>query len=125
LKRSLIKLLLALSLVLNPVAVLATDFHDVENQTNKTTEEAPSHPSDKEMDHGDPTQPESSDCEMPCCEDTNCMEQGTCVIQYSSAVLAQLLVKAMLSVSPQVWDALVTAVPERELPPENPPPIHV
>jgi hypothetical protein len=93
--------LLALSLVLNPVAVLATDFHDVENQTNKTTEEAPSHPSDKEM------------------------EQGTCVIQYSSAVLAQLLVKAMLSVSPQVWDALVTAVPERELPPENPPPIHV
>ncbi len=124
-KRSLIKLLLALSLVLNPVAVLATDFHDVENQTNKTTEEAPCHPSDKDMIPGDPTQPESSDCEMPCCEDTDCMEQGTCVIQYSSAGLIQSVIKARLSVSPQAWDALVTAVPDRDLPPENPPPIHV
>jgi len=108
LKYSLAKLLLALSLVANPVAVLASDFHTVEMLTDQATQEAPCHP----------------DCEMPCCENQDCSENCDCVLQYSTALFDQKIPKLKKSTGLCFQKMQMTAVPDRELPPESPPPIY-
>ena len=122
-KRSLAKLLLALSLVINPVTVLATDFHDVEMQANHTVKEAQGHNLDQFEKIQDSTQQHSSDCEMPCCEDSDCSDQGICFVQYNSDVVAQKIQRFSLPTAIRGWGASITMVPDRELPPDNPPPI--
>ena len=124
-KRSLTKLLLALSLVINPVAVLASDFHDVEMKADQIIKIATRHDTTQQEKFNESTPHDSTNCETPCCEDSECAEQSICFIQYNSDFVAQ----KTLGFSPPIvhcgWGAFVIEVPDRELPPENPPPIYL
>lgn len=122
-KRSLAKLLLALSLVVNPVTVLAGDFHDVEMQVNHVTKATQGHTLGQHEKNAEPTQPDSSICEMPCCEDSDCSDQGVCFVQYNSDLVVPKTLRFNLPTEIRGWSASITMVPDRELPPDNPPPI--
>lgn len=122
-KRLLTKLLLALLLVLNPVAVLASGFHDVAMTMDQMSAEAPCHPADHSSNFSEPSQHDGSNCEMPCCEDSECLEQGICIIQFNSDVVAQTTLRFSPPFEHCGWGAFSIVVPDRELPPENPPPI--
>lgn len=124
LKLKLAKLLLALSLVLNPVAVLAAGFHEISTQLTQVTEEAPCHPSDDQEDLSEPIAPDSNGCDLPCCAEMDCVQQGDCVLQFTSAVLLKNQLKIFHPVSYQDQADLIALVPEVDIPPDNPPPIH-
>ena len=124
-KASLTKLLLALSLVANPVAVLASDFHNVELKANWTTEETKCDPSELQETLRQQARHDSESCEMPCCEDSECTMQGICIVQHSSYFVAPRVLSFNHPIEDRGWDSYVTVVPELELPPEPPPPIHV
>lgn len=123
-KLKLIKLLLALSLVLNPVAVLAAGFHEIGTQMAQATEEAPCHPSDDSEELSEPIAPESNGCDLPCCAEMDCVEQGDCVLHYSSAVLLKNRLKIFHAISYRNRADSIALVPEVDIPPDNPPPIH-
>lgn len=124
-KRSFTKLLLALSLVINPVAVLASDFHEVEMKADLTTKVSSRHHITQEEVLNNPTPHDNVNCEMPCCEDSDCSEQGICFIQYNSDVVAQNALRFSPPLEHGIWGTSIAVVPDRELPPENPPPIHI
>ena len=124
-KRSLIKSLLALLLVLNPVALLASDFHDLKNLTDQTTKEMPCHPMEQLESHGESPQHDDTNCEMPCSDGAECPEQGICTTHYNSDLLAQKALKFSHPNKQFRSDASISVVPDREHPPENPPPIHI
>ena len=119
------KLLLALSLVANPVAVLASDFHDVGVNANRTMEEIKCDPMELQENPGQPTQHDSENCEMSCCEDSECSMQGICIIQHNSDFVTQKALRFNHPLENRGRDAFITVVPDREQPPENPPPIHI
>ena len=124
-KDSLIKLLLALLLVVNPVAVLASGLHDLNMQVDQTMEVEPCHQVDLHESTNDLPQNDGSDCEMPCCEDSECFEHGICIINYNSDLVAQKSLRFHLPFGKRSWSASIAMVPDRGLPPENPPPIHI
>jgi len=123
LKRSLIKLLLALSLVVNPVAVLASNFHDVEIQSNLTVKDALCDAADLQDLHSQLAQHDDSNCEMPCCEDSECTMQHICIVQHYSDFIIHKALRFNHANQHLDWDGFVALVPNRKLPPENPPPI--
>ena len=115
-KGSLIKLVLALSLVINPVAVLAVDFHDLEIAENQAAQVIP----------GQTTQHDRTDCEMPCCEESECtMTPDICIMQHSMDFVVQKVLRFNLPTAHHGWIDSIFAVPDRELPPDNPPPINI
>jgi len=124
LKLKLVKLLLALSLVLNPVAVLAAGFHELSTQMTQVTEEAPCHPSGDQEELSEPIAPESNGCDLPCCAEMDCVEQGGCVLHYSSAVLLKNPLKIIHLISYRNRADPIALVPDVDIPPDNPPPIH-
>lgn len=124
-KSLLTKLLLALSLVANPVAVLASDFHNVEMKANGTMEETKCEPTEYQENLRQPTQHDSENCEMPCCEDSECSMQGLCIVQHNSYFVTQKALRFNHPREHRGWDAFIAVVPDREHPPENPPPIHI
>jgi hypothetical protein len=124
LNQAITKILIALALLVNPVVVLAGNFHDIEIWASQSSEKTPCETTrNQEMSAG-LAQSHSTDCEKPCCEDTNCFVQVTCVFHLTTAVLTQIGPKATPSIAHRNWDASITDVPDRSLPPENPPPIH-
>ena len=124
-KSLLTKLLLALSLVANPVAVLAGDFHDVEMKANQTMEESTPGPAGHHEAPHQATHHDSENCDMPCCEDSDCAKQEICVFQHSSCFVAQraLIISHPLNLLDR--DAFIAVVPERKFAPDNPPPIYM
>ena len=125
-KRSLIKLLLALALVFNPVSVLASDFYSMEYQSMLLMEQVSHESAGQQNKHSELTQHDGTDCEMPCCEDSECVMQHICVVQHHSDFVTQKLLKFSHPIENRSgWHAFIAVVPNRELPPENPPPIHV
>lgn len=124
-KRSLTKVLLALSLVMNPVAVITSDFHDVEMKADQTTQKAPHHPTEQQETFSEPAPHDSTNCEMPCCEDSECSKQGICFFQNNSDVVTQKALRFSPQTAIRGWGASITMVPDRELPPDIPPPIHI
>ena len=124
-KRLLTKLLLALLLVVNPVAVLASDFHADDHAGSNAAEMAVCHSADEKSELESQTQHDNTDCEMPCCQEVSCLSQSTCVIHFGSALLAQQAVRLYSTIGHSHWDSLISNIPERELPPDNPPPILV
>ncbi len=122
-KRSLIKLLLALSLVVNPVAVLASDFQDVEIQSNQSIEEVLCDAADLQDLHSQTEQHDDTNCEMPCCEDSECTMQHICIVQHYSDFTLHKTLRFNHPNQHLDWDGFVAVVPNRKLPPENPPPI--
>lgn len=120
-KRSFAKLLLALSLVINPVAMLAGDFHEVEMKTDQFAKMT----SRQHEESSEPTPHDNTNCEMPCCEDADCSEQGICFIQYNTDVVAQKTLRFSPPFEHGKWGTTIAVVPDRELPPDNPPPIHI
>lgn len=123
-KLKLVKLLLALSLVLNPVAVLAAGFHEIATQLTQVTEEAPCHPSGDQEELLKPIAPESNGCDLPCCAEMDCVEQGACVLHYSSAVLLKNQLKIFHPISYRNRADPIALIPDVDIPPDNPPPIH-
>ena len=124
-KSLLTKLLLVLSLVVNPVAVFASDFHDAGNKANLTMDEAQCDPIEIQKDLGQPTLHDSENCEMPCCEDSECSMQGICIVPHSSYFVIQTPLRFNHPIEHHGRDANIAVVPERKLPPENPPPIQI
>ena len=124
-KSLLTKLLLALSLVANPVAVFASDFHNVEMTANQTMEETKCDPTEFQNNFSTPTQHDDENCEMPCCEGSECTMQGICIVQHSSYFVTQSALRFSHPITHLDLDAFIAEVPERDPPPENPPPIHV
>ena len=124
-KRPLIKSLLALLLVLNPVAVLASDFHDLRTLGDKTTKVMPCHPMEQLETHSEQPQHDATNCDMPCRDGAECSEQGICVTHYNSDVLAQKALRFYQPNKQYRSGASISTVPDREHPPENPPPIHI
>ena len=123
-KLKLVKLLLALSLVLNPVAVLAAGFHELGTQLNQVTEEAPCHPSDDPEEMSEPIAPDSNGCDLPCCAEMEGGQQGDCVLHYSSAVFLKNRLNIFHLTSNRSRADAIALVPEVDIPPDNPPPIH-
>lgn len=124
-KSLLTKLLLALSLVANPVAVLAGDFHDVEMKANHTMEETKLDPAGHHEGLHQATQHDGEDCDMPCCENSDCAAQEICIFQHSSYFVTQRALIFNHPISHLDRDAFIAVVPERKFAPENPPPIHI
>ncbi len=122
-KRSLIKLLLALSLVVNPVAVLASDFSDVEIQSNQSMEEIHCDVVDLQDLNSQLKQHDDTNCEMSCCEDSECTMQHLCIVQHYSDFTLHKTLRVNHPHQHLDWDGFVAVVPNRKLPPENPPPI--
>lgn len=115
-KGSFIKLVLALSLVINPVAVLAVDFHDLEIAANQAMQVIP----------GQTVEHDRTNCEMPCCEDSECiMTPDICIMQHGMDLVVQKMLRFNLSTGHYYWIDSIFAVPDRELPPDNPPPINI
>ena len=107
-------------LVANPVAVLAGDFHDVEMKANQTMEESKHH----EPPH-QATQHDGENCDMPCCEDSDCAKQEICVFQHSSCFVPQRALIISHPINHLARDAFIAVVPERKFGPDNPPPIYM
>ena len=124
-KSLLTKLLLALSLVANPVAVFASDFHSVEMTADQTMEVTKCDPTERQETPSQQAQHDSGNCEMPCCEDSACSMQGICIVQHNSYFVIQTPLRFSHPIEHHGRDAIIAVVPERELPPENPPPIHM
>ena len=122
-KSSLTKLLLALSLVVNPVAVLAGDFQDVGIQSNQSIEPEPCDATDSQYLHSQLEQHDDTNCEMPCCEGSECTMQHICIVQHHSDFTLHKTLRFNHPNQHLDWDGFVAEVPDRELPPENPPPI--
>lgn len=118
------KLLLALSLVINPVAVLASGFHDVEMKADQITKVASRHDADQQEESSESTPQDNANCDMPCCDDSDCSEQGVCFIQHNSDVVVLKALRFSPPLEYGKWGTSIVVVPDRELPPENPPPIH-
>lgn len=120
------KLLLALTLAINPLSVLAGNFHHhhevIVNDSGKTLNCSSS-------DHleyaGQQEQPDSEDCEPSCCEDAECATQEVCTGQQHSFFTSPIPLIFDHSNRDRGWSTHVFDVPERELPPEPPPPIHI
>lgn len=123
LKGSFTKLLLALSLVINPVAVLAVDFHDMEVGANQTLAEFPHDTADQPERQSQTAQHDDVNCEMPCCEDSECGMQDICFIQHNSDFVTQKPLNLGPPISYQDWCVAIALIPELDLPPDNPPPI--
>ena len=119
------KLLLVLSLVINPVAVFASDFHGVGTKANLTMDETKCDPIDNLENLGQPTLHDSENCEMPCCKDSECLMQGICIVQLNSYFVIQTPPRFSHPIEHHGRDAIIAVVPERKLPPENPPPIQI
>ena len=119
------KLLLVLSLVINPVAVFASDFHGVGTKANLTMDEAKCDLMEIPKDLDQPTLHDSENCEMPCCEDSECLMQGICIVQHNSYFVIQTPPRFSHPIEHHGRDAIIAVVPERKLPPENPPPIQI
>ena len=117
------KLLLVLSLVVNPVAVFASDFHDVGTKATLTMDETKCDPMVTQENLAQPTLHVSENCEMPCCEDSECLMQGICIVQHNSYFVIQTPLRFSHPIEHHGRDAIIAVVPERKLPPENPPPI--
>jgi hypothetical protein len=115
--------MLALLLVANSGAVFASDFQEIKSQFDQTTQKVPCHPAEQRDGASEPTKHDGTDCEMTCCEDSKCSERGICIIQYNSDVVAQKALKFSHPIAQCGWGAFIAAVPDRELLPENPPPI--
>ena len=124
-KRSIIKSLLALLLVANPVAVLASDFHDLNIQMAQATDNVQCHPVEQQETPIEPLQHHNTDCDMPCCQESECSGQGICIVHYSSDIVIQKLQRFGHPIEPYSWGTSIVAVPDRVFPPENPPPIHL
>jgi len=124
LKSFLTKLLLALSLVANPAAVFASDFHSVEMTVNQTMEVTKCDLTEHQENLNQLNRHDSENCEMPCCEDSTCSMQGICIVQHNSVFVIQTPLRFSHPIEHRGWDAYIAVVPERKLPPENPPPIH-
>jgi hypothetical protein len=125
LKRLLTKLLLALSLVANPVAVLAGDFHGAEMEMHQASNNTSNRATGQDEVPGEQSPHDKTDCAMPCCEDSECSDQEHCIIQHSPAVVAKLALNNAPPLLDRGWGIFITEVPDRELPPESPPPIHI
>ena len=123
-KSLLTKLLLALSLVANPVAVFASDFHSAEVTARQTMEETKCDPTERQEIHSQQAQHDSENCEMPCCEDSACSMQGICLVQHNPCFVIQTPLRFSHPTEYRGRDAMIAVVPERKLPPENPPPIY-
>ena len=124
-KSLLTELLLVLSLVVNPVAVFASDFHGVGTKANLTMDEAKCDLMEIPKDLDQPTLHDSENCEMPCCEDSECLMQGICIVQHNSYFVIQTPLRFSHPIEHHGRDANIAVVPERKLPPENPPPIQI
>jgi len=125
LKSLLTKLLLALSLVANPVAVFASDFNSVEMTANQTLEEKKCDPTERQETNSQQAQYDSENCGMPCCEDSACSMQGICLVQHNPCFVIQTPLRFSHPIEYRGRDAMIAVVPERKLPPENPPPIYM
>ena len=123
-KSFLTKLLLVLSLVVNPVAVFASDFHDVGTNANLTMDETKCDLMEIQEDPGQPAL-HRENCEMPFCEGSECLMQGICIVQHNSNFVIQTPLRFSHPVQHHEHDSFIAVVPERKLSPENPPPIHM
>jgi hypothetical protein len=106
------------------VAVLAAGFHEIGTQLAQVTEEPPCHPSDDQEEMSEPIASDGNGCDLPCCAEMDCVQQGACVLHYSSAVLLINQLKIFHYISYRSRANSIILVPEVDIPPDNPPPIH-
>lgn len=125
-KARIFKILLLLALVLNPVAVLAQKIDDLNATHDPVATESP-------CQHEQLTKhelPESGTpaadgrCDLPCCADLPCFDQGDCVLHFSSAILLRNPADIPLPGPDRHGADTAQSVPEFYIPPDNPPPIH-
>jgi hypothetical protein len=125
LKRLLTKLLLALLLVANPVAVLASDFHDVEMETHQADNNTENLPVEKVDTSGEQQLHEPVICEMNCCKISVCYGQSQCMMQLCTAAVTQMTIGYSPPMLYRAWGKATSVVPHRLIPPDHPPPIHI
>lgn len=118
-------MLLALTLVINPVAVLASDFNFGNLRMNRTMEVTECDPAKHQENSGSQVHHDDEKCETSCCEGSDCTMQGICIIQHNTYFVATKTLRFNPSTEYHGRNAYVAAVPELDLPPEPPPPIHI
>jgi len=124
LKVVLARLLLALSLTANSVAVLAGGLDGIEIAANPARGMINCHSSVDKHAPGFQMQHDGVNCSKPCCDESACSMQDICIVQHSAVYLAQTAPDFRHPVVHHGRDARLTAVPDQKAPPENPPPIH-
>jgi hypothetical protein len=123
LKDKLTQLLLALTLVINPVSVLAAGSPGAGTFFSPAMVHSSDHPADRSLAHQSSIQQTDLACDMPCCDDNRCIENDVCSNQYNPvALIPQVGVKAPGG-EHIGWGIHFDRVPERFIPPDNPPPI--
>ena len=120
------KLLLALTLTINPLSVLAGAFHHHHEVKANDSGKALTCSFSNHQEYADQQErPDSEDCEPSCCEDAECATQEVCTGQQHSVFTSPIPLIFDHSNRNRGWNAHVFVVPERESPPEPPPPIHI
>lgn len=120
---NLIHLLLALSLVLNPVAVLAAGYHNHAAVSQQGMEQSTDHAALFTTNpHSEPQQADVA-CDMPCCADSDCFENGFCTLQYNPVALIPYVPPKAPGGEFSDWRFFTDRVSERAIPPDIPPPI--
>lgn len=123
-KTLLTKLLLILSLAIDPVSVFATDFHHHETKATDSKHTLVCSPAEQLEYPDQQEQPDNENCEDSCCEETACAVQEVCTGQQHSFFVSPRSLIFNHSTRNRGRNAYMFAIPERELPPESPPPIH-
>jgi len=127
-KSLLARLLLALSLTVNSVAVLAGGLPGMAVIANPASQEMSCDQAQPQQLHSFQVQNGAEECGRTCCQHptrhSSCSTQHVCVVQHNTFYVAQSALNLGQPVGHHVPDTRVIAVPDFKLPPENPPPIH-
>jgi len=123
LKALLTRLLLALSLTVNSVAVLASGLPGMELTAYPATQEMSCDQARQQQLDSFRPHNGAEDCGQSCCRHSTCSAQHLCVAQHNTSYVAQSALKLGQPAGHHAPDDMTFAVPDFKLPPENPPPI--
>ena len=118
------RLLLALSLAVNSVTVLAGGLSGMGAFTNPANEQVSCDMARQQASPPFQAQQDAEDCDRTCCQYSTCFLQHVCTVQHSSFYVAQSAPDLGRPADHLAPSDGTTAVPDFRLPPENPPPIH-
>lgn len=121
-KKLLTKLLLALTLAFNPLSAFASEAHHLKIEAHDSSAALAC---DSPEYGGLSDQPDYEGCEPDCCEEAECSIQEACTSQQHSSFTSPISLIFDPSKRSHDRNAYNFDIPELELPPEPPPPIHI
>lgn len=126
LKSSFSELILALTLVVNPVAMHASALHGAHLDSEQSESMAISHATGQAPEQPMAAGDQATHCGMPCCDDPDCrsLQTNTCTLHHYPVMAAQESDAFATSVVDREHPASPGSLSDRYIQPEIPPPKH-